>query len=77
MDIKTPKTGRRAASEPIVPEPGADGQFPAVRLRRNRRTDWARRLVRENTLTTGDLIWPLFLIDGKKTRVPVASMLPP
>ena len=74
MDIKTPKSGRRAIAEPIVPDAGSDGQFPAVRLRRNRRTDWSRRLVRENTLTTADLIWPLFLIDGKKTRVPVASM---
>ena len=45
-----------------------------IRPRRNRRSEWARRLVRENVLTTDDLIWPLFLIDGTKTRVPVASM---
>ena len=45
-----------------------------VRLRRNRRADWARRLVRENVLTTDDLIWPIFVIDGAKTRVPVPSM---
>lgn len=44
------------------------------RPRRNRRTDWARRLVRENVVTTDDLIWPLFLVDGEKQRVPVPSM---
>jgi porphobilinogen synthase len=46
----------------------------AVRPRRNRKADWARRLVRENVLTTDDLIWPLFLVDGERTRAPVASM---
>ena len=45
-----------------------------TRLRRNRRSDWARRLVREHTLTTDDLIWPLFVMDGHNTRAPVASM---
>ena len=45
-----------------------------TRLRRNRRSEWARRMVRENLLTTNDLIWPLFLTDGQNTRVPVASM---
>jgi porphobilinogen synthase len=45
----------------------------ASRPRRNRRTDWARRLVREHVLTADDLIWPLFLTDGSGT-VPVASM---
>ena len=44
-----------------------------IRPRRNRRTDWARRLVRENVLTADDLIWPLFLTEGAG-RVPVASM---
>jgi len=46
----------------------------AVRPRRNRRAEWARRLVRENVLTTDDLIWPLFLVDGAKTRAGVESM---
>ena len=46
----------------------------AVRPRRNRKADWARRLVRENVLTADDLIWPLFLVDGERTRAPVASM---
>ena len=46
----------------------------ATRPRRNRRTDWARRMVREHVLTAGDLIWPLFLVDGSGRRVPVDSM---
>ena len=44
------------------------------RLRRTRRTDWSRRLVRESTLTVDDLIWPLFLTEGEGRREPVASM---
>ena len=44
------------------------------RPRRNRRTEWARRLVRENVVTANDLIWPLFLVEGEKQRVAVASM---
>jgi porphobilinogen synthase len=45
-----------------------------TRMRRNRKSEWARRMVRENVLTTDDLIWPLFIVDGAKLRVPVASM---
>jgi porphobilinogen synthase len=45
-----------------------------TRLRRNRRTEWARRLVRETVLTTDDLIWPLFVVDGTSRRNPVDSM---
>ncbi len=54
------------------PDPG--GLFGSRRMRRNRRTDWSRRLVRETTLTVGDLIWPIFLIDGTDTADPVAAM---
>jgi porphobilinogen synthase len=43
-------------------------------MRRLRRTEWSRRLVAESTLTTADLIWPLFLVDGTNKREPVASM---
>src|SRR6187399_2901797 len=46
----------------------------AIRPRRNRKAEWARRLVRENVLTTDDLIWPLFVVDGKNQRTAVASM---
>jgi len=44
------------------------------RPRRNRKAEWSRRLVRENRLTTDDLIWPIFVVDGVNQRVPVASM---
>ncbi|MGU3493897.1 porphobilinogen synthase [Xanthobacteraceae bacterium A53D] len=46
----------------------------ASRLRRNRKSDWTRRLVRENTLTVDDLIWPIFVMEGEKTREAVPSM---
>ena len=46
----------------------------AHRPRRNRKAEWARRLVQEHVLTTNDLIWPLFLIEGKGKRIPVAAM---
>jgi porphobilinogen synthase len=45
-----------------------------IRPRRNRKAEWSRRLVRENALTTDDLIWPLFICEGAKTREPVSSM---
>jgi porphobilinogen synthase len=45
-----------------------------VRMRRNRRADWARRMVRENVVTTDDLIWPIFVMDGDNARQPVPSM---
>jgi porphobilinogen synthase len=57
-----------------------DAKSPAVRLdltarpRRNRQSEWVRRMVREHVLTTDDLIWPLFLVDGERTRVHVPSM---
>lgn len=44
------------------------------RPRRNRKAEWARRLVAENVLTANDLIWPLFLIEGGERRTPVAAM---
>ncbi len=51
----------------------ADG-FPSIRMRRNRKSDWSRRLVAENVLTPSDLIWPLFVLEGKGERQAVASM---
>jgi len=50
------------------------GSYPNVRLRRNRKTDWSRRLVSENSLSTNDLIWPIFLREGKNIKEPVKSM---
>jgi len=52
----------------------ANRLFPATRLRRNRRDDFSRRLVRENVLTTDDLILPVFVLDGENQREAVASM---
>jgi porphobilinogen synthase len=46
----------------------------ATRPRRNRQSEWVRRMVREHVLTTDDLIWPLFLIDGESKRVAVSTM---
>jgi len=44
------------------------------RPRRNRKAEWARRLVRENRVTTDDLIWPIFINEGKVPREPVSTM---
>ncbi|QCI80128.1 porphobilinogen synthase [Hankyongella ginsenosidimutans] len=48
--------------------------YPATRLRRSRRHAWSRALVAETRLTPADLIWPLFVIEGKDAREPVASL---
>ncbi len=50
------------------------GQFPQVRMRRMRKDDFSRRLMREHVLTTNDLIYPVFVIDGKNLSQAVASM---
>ena len=50
------------------------GRFPTTRLRRNRQSDWSRRLMAENKLSTDDLIWPVFVQEGRNERTPVASM---
>ncbi|TFL14665.1 porphobilinogen synthase [Pusillimonas caeni] len=48
--------------------------FPSSRPRRNRRDDFSRRLVRENTLCADDFIYPVFVTEGKNVRQPVPSM---
>ena len=50
------------------------GSYPQVRLRRNRKADWSRRLVQENNLSSSDLIWPIFIRDGKNIIEPVKTM---
>jgi porphobilinogen synthase len=45
-----------------------------IRMRRNRRADWSRRLVREHRLSVDDLIWPIFVIEGKARRENVEAM---
>ena len=54
--------------------PTAFSAFPRVRMRRNRRDPWSRALVSENVLTPADLIWPVFVIEGKGETVKVDSM---
>lgn len=48
--------------------------FPSTRMRRNRRTPWLRNLVRENTLTPADFIWPIFVVGGTGERQTIDSM---
>jgi porphobilinogen synthase len=50
------------------------GQFPQIRMRRPRRHDWSRRLVREHELSVNDLILPLFVREGVAEAEPIASM---
>jgi porphobilinogen synthase len=50
------------------------GQFPAVRMRRMRRNDFSRRLMREHRLSADDLIYPVFVLDGRNRTQKVASM---
>lgn len=49
-------------------------QFPATRMRRMRTHDFSRRLMRETRLSTDDLIYPVFVIEGENQKEPVASM---
>jgi porphobilinogen synthase len=48
--------------------------FPAVRMRRNRRTDWSRRLVAENRISSADLILPIIVIEGENRREAISTM---
>ena len=50
------------------------GSYPDTRLRRNRKKDWSRRLVQENTLSTNDLIWPIFICEGKNVKESIKAM---
>jgi porphobilinogen synthase len=50
------------------------GRFPTTRMRRNRHDAWTRRLVAEHRLSVDDLIWPIFLIEGRAETTEVGSM---
>ncbi|MEO1794355.1 MAG: porphobilinogen synthase [Pseudomonadota bacterium] len=52
----------------------AAGQYPAVRMRRNRKSAWSRALVSETSLAPSDLIWPLFVVEGQGVESDVPSM---
>src|ERR671919_93981 len=54
--------------------PPITAAFPTTRLRRNRRDLWSRRMVAEVRLSAADLIWPVFVLDGRNQREPVPSM---
>jgi porphobilinogen synthase len=70
VSLRTERAKRARTATGAAKEPG----FPTTRMRRNRRADWSRRLVRETSLTSSDLVWPIFLIEGTRARTPVASM---
>jgi len=74
MAIKFGRPLERVRPSPIAAEIPAERLDLPSRLRRNRRAEWSRRMVREHVLTTDDLIWPLFLVEGDNVRAPVASM---
>ena len=50
------------------------GNFPYTRMRRMRKNDFSRRLMRENVLTTNDLIYPMFILDGENRKETISSM---
>ena len=50
------------------------GKYPNLRLRRNRKSEWSRRLVQESNLSVNDLILPIFIIDGKNKKESIKSM---
>ncbi|WP_100260117.1 porphobilinogen synthase [Qipengyuania seohaensis] len=52
----------------------SNASYPATRMRRTRAHDWSRRMQRETVLTASDLIWPLFVTEGKGVEDPVASL---
>jgi porphobilinogen synthase len=75
MSFKVVSSLARRSSAAVGAETSAETDSLGLvkRPRRNRRSEWARRLVRENVLTTDDLIWPLFVIEGRE-RQTIASM---
>ena len=50
------------------------GKYPQLRLRRNRKSSWSRKLIQENTLSPSDFILPIFLIDGSNKKESITSM---
>ena len=50
------------------------GSYPSTRLRRNRKKEWSRRLVQENTLSSNDLIWPIFICEGRNVKERINTM---
>src|SRR5215213_8680563 len=67
-ESSSPQTSRKPYSMKVY------GSFPGVRMRRMRRADFSRRLMRENVLSADDFIYPVFIIDGKGRTEKVDSM---
>ncbi len=73
-ELTAMSTSIRPLRSPAAEPPAAPRLDLTSRPRRNRKAEWARRLVAENVLTVDDLIWPLFLADADERRTPVAAM---
>ncbi|GBE10390.1 delta-aminolevulinic acid dehydratase [bacterium BMS3Bbin12] len=79
-DARDPRGGAGFSGIPLSEEPRAVaiktgcGGFPRTRMRRMRRDEFSRRLMRETRLTADDLIYPVFVHEGEGRRAPVASM---
>ncbi len=68
---------RKRQHDPVAPADDtamSESGFPRTRMRRNRRHPWSRQLVAENTLSAGDLIWPVFIHEGDNTETEIPSM---
>ncbi len=50
------------------------GKYPSLRLRRTRKYEWSRKLVQENNLSSSDLVYPIFIIEGKNKKQPIKSL---
>ena len=74
MAIKFGRPLERSRFAPAPADIKAERLELTVRPRRNRRSEWSRRMVRENVVTADDLIWPLFVVEGTKVRVPIDAM---
>src|SRR6201984_1673628 len=74
MAIKFGRPLERSRFAPAPAQLKAERLDLTMRPRRNRQTEWSRRMVRENVVTADDLIWPLFVVDGTKICVPIDSM---
>jgi porphobilinogen synthase len=60
-----PRNHKDSGTQPVVGAPQSTGQYPRVRLRRNRSHDWIRRLVAESRLDVSDFIWPVFVQEAR------------
>lgn len=61
-------------ADPLPLSLGAADVVGPIRMRRNRRTNWSRRLVQENSISVSDLIWPIFIKDGQGDSEAIPSM---